>query len=108
MTAFVLNDNNIEKGGTAIVICCVRVSKMVKATRASYSRIYRYNGTYHYPKIPNSLMREKGTEYFKGVDLTGSNIGTEKDQKISLLDVTKNAIIPKIEDKVVTRYDDEG
>ena len=62
----------------------------------------------HYPKIPNSLMREKGTEYFKGVDLTGSKIGTKKSQKISLLDVTKNAIIPKIEDKVVTRYDDEG
>ena len=45
---------------------------------------------------------------FKGVELTGSNIGTEKDPNISLLDVTKNTIIPAIEEKVVTRYNVEG
>ena len=52
------------------------------------------------------VLREKGTEYFKGVDLMGSNIGTEKDPKMSLLDVTKTKIIPSIEEKGVTRYDD--
>ena len=42
------------------------------------------------------------------MELTGSNIGTEKDPKMSLLDVTENTIIPAIEEKVVTRYNDGG
>ena len=109
VVAFVLNDNDIEKGGTAIPICCGRVDKMVKASRDSYSRVYNYSGSsFTYPKVQENLLREKGTEYFKGVELTGSNIGTEKDPEISLLDVTKNKIIPAIEEKVVTRYNDGG
>lgn len=51
-------------------------------------------------------MRKKGTEYFKGVELTGRNIGTEKDPKMSLLDVTKNKIIPSIKENVITIYND--
>ena len=89
VTAFMLNDNDIEKGGTAIPICCVRVGKMVKASRDSYSRVYNDSGSsFTYPIVQENLLREKGTEYFKGVELTGSNIGTEKDPKMSLLDVT--------------------
>ena len=53
-------------------------------------------------------MRKKGTVYFKGVELTGRNIGTEKDPKMSLLDVTKNKIIPSIKENVITIYDDGG
>ena len=107
VTAFVLNDNDIEKGGTVTPICCVWVSKMVKASRDSYSRFNKDNGsTFTYPKVQENFLREKGMEYFKGVELTGSNIGTEKYQKMSLLDVNKNKIIPIIEEKVVTGYND--
>ena len=80
---------------------------MVKASRDSYSRFNKDNGsTFTYPKVQENLLREKGTEYFKGVELTGSNIGTEKYQKMSLLDVNKNKIIQIIEEKVVTGYND--
>ena len=54
------------------------------------------------------MLREKGRAYFKGVEILGSNIGTEKYPKMSLLGVTKNKLIPTIEDKVVTKYDDGG
>ena len=106
VTAFVLNDNDIEKGGTAIPICCARVGKMMNATRDSYLKIYKDDGSYHYPKIQYNLLREKGTYYFKGIELTVSNIGAEKDPKVSLLDVTKSTTISSIEEQVVTRYDD--
>ena len=88
--AFVLNDNDIEKGETAIPMCCVTVVKMVNASRDSYSRVYNNNGSsFTYPKVQENFLREKGMEYFKGVELTGSNIKTEKDPKMSLLDATK-------------------
>ena len=45
VTAFVLNDNDIEKGSTAIPIYCVRVGKMIKASRDSYSRVYNDSGS---------------------------------------------------------------
>ena len=82
---------------------------MVKVSRDSYSRFNKDNGsTFTYPKVQEILLREKGTEYFKGVELTRSNIGTEKYQKMSLLNVNKNKIIPIIEEKVVTGYNDRG
>ena len=49
--AFVLNDNDIEKGETAIPIFCVRVCMMVNTTRDSYSTVYKDDGSYYYPKI---------------------------------------------------------
>ena len=85
VTAFVLNENDITKGGVSIPIACIRVGKMVKAKMDSYSRVYREDGTYHYPKVDSNLLRRKGEEYFKNVELTVSSNGTEKDQKVSLL-----------------------
>ena len=58
--------------------------------------------------MQENLLRNKGTDYFKGVELTESNVGTEKDSKMFLLDVIKNKIIPVVEEKVVTRYNDGG
>lgn len=55
MTAFVLeNGNDIRKGGVAVPISMVRVGKMMEATKDSYKRVYRPDGTYHYPKTPNN------------------------------------------------------
>ena len=66
MATFVLNDNDVKKREKPIPICCVRVGKMIKTAIDSYSRVYCDNGPYHYPKLPDNLMREKGTELFKG------------------------------------------
>jgi len=94
VTAFVLNGNDITAGGTAIPIACVRVGRMRKATKNSYKRVYREDGTYHYPtNIPENRLREKGKEYFQSVELTGSNEGTEKNPKMSLLKVYEDEII---------------
>ena len=73
-----LNENNVEEGGTEIPICCVRVGKIIDTARDSYSRLYKDDGSYHYRKIEDNVLREKETEYFKVVDITESNIGTKK------------------------------
>ena len=78
VTAFVLNGNDISRGGKAIPVACVRVGRMVKAKKDTYKRVYRENNTYHYPKIAENKLRTKGGLYFQEVELTGSNEGTKK------------------------------
>ena len=60
---------------------------MVKATKDYYKRVYRDNGTYHYPKIAANKLLTKGVEYFQAVEITGSKEGTDKDPKLSLISV---------------------
>ena len=108
VTAFVLNDNDICKGGKAIPIACVRVGRMKKAARDSYKRVYKEDGSYTYPKNAEGLLRRKGEEYFAGVELTGSKEGTEKDPKMSLLKVYQDTIVPALEEKVVGRLNEGG
>ncbi len=109
-TAYVLNEgsNDITKGGKAIPLACVQVGKMVKAKKNSYKRVYRDDGTFHYPKIEGNILRRAGIEYFKGMELTGSSEGTPSKPKISLLKIYVEQIIPAIENKVVARFDKNG
>ena len=108
VTAFVLNANDITKGGIAVPIACIRVGRMVKAKKDSYRRVYREDGTYHYPQIETNILRRKGEEYFKGVELTGSSNGTEKDPKMSLLEQYQEVIMPALREKVVNKYNNGG
>ena len=59
VTAFVLNENDITRGGKAIPIACVRVGRKVKATKDSYKRVYRDDGSFHYPNIASNLLQKK-------------------------------------------------
>ena len=82
VTAFMLNDNDIEKGGMAIPICCVRVGKMVKASRDSYSRVYNDGGSsFTYPKVQENLLREKERSISKGWNLREAISGRKKIQR---------------------------
>ena len=108
VTAFVLNNNDVAGGGTAIPIACVRVGQMKKAEKDSYKRVYRDDGTYHYPCILENRLQKKGEMYFSNVELTGSNEGTDNSPKVSLLKVYEDEIIHAIEEKVVQRYNENG
>ena len=109
VTAFVLeNGNDIRRGGIAVPISMVRVGKMMQATKDSYKRVYKPDGSYHYPQNPENRLREKGEWYFKSLELTGSSEGTSKKPKISLLKTYKDIIIPDIERKVVERFSNNG
>ena len=108
VTAFVLNGNDITKGGVAVPIACIRVGRMVKAQKDSYSRVYRPDGTYHYPQIEANLLRKKGEEYFKNVELTGDSNGTDKDPKMSLLEQYREVIMPAMKEKVVEKFNNGG
>ena len=109
VTGYILHDgNDICKGGKVIPIALVRVGKMVKATQDSYKRVYKPDGRYWYPKIPANILRKKGEMYFKSCELTGTNEGTEKKPKISLLKVYQDIIIPAIEEKIVRKYNEGG
>ena len=62
--AFVLTQNNdITRGGVAVPISMIRVGKMTATKRDTYKRVYRTNGTYHYPKIQANKLRSKGDMY---------------------------------------------
>ena len=98
MTGYCLNnENDITKGWQAFPISLVRVGRMVKATKDSYKRVYIDNGTYHYPKIAANKLWTKGVEYFQAVGITGSKEGTDKDPKLSLINVHRHTIIPDME-----------
>ena len=82
VTSFVLNNNDIEKGGTTIPSCCVRAGKMVKASRDSYSTVYNDNGSsFTYPKVQEILLREKERSISKGWSLREAISGRKKTQR---------------------------
>ena len=85
VTAFILNKNDITKGGREVPVSCIRVGRMVKAKQESYRRVYKEDGTFHYPRIAANLLQKKGTEYFAPVELTGSSQGTAKALNMFLL-----------------------
>ena len=80
-------ENDLRKGGKAHKICLTRCGGMVKAKQDSYKRVYNQDGTYHYPKILENLLRKKGNEYFENWEITGSTnakaTGEGKKKKVS-------------------------
>ena len=108
VTACVLNDNDITKGGTAIRVSCVRVGKNVPAKKTSYKRVCKPDGSYHYPKVTNNVICKKGNMYFKSFELKGSSEDTTRKPKISLLKLYQEHNIPDLERKVVTQYSNNG
>ena len=53
-------ENDLRKGGEARKLLLARCSGMVKATKDNYKRVYKYDGTYGYPNLPENLLRERG------------------------------------------------
>jgi hypothetical protein len=97
-TAFAPYGNDITKGGTTYRVNLVRAGGMVAASRDSYKRVYRDDGTFHYPKEPENLLRRKGELYFKGMTVTGSDKGTEKEPKFDLLSYFRDTEIPRLDE----------
>jgi hypothetical protein len=58
---------------------------MRPAERDTYMRVYKGDGTFHYPKIEMNRLRKKDDLYFKSMEITGSREGTAKKLKFSLL-----------------------
>ena len=69
---------------------CVRIGGMVTAQKDSYKRIYRPDGTYHYHRIPENILRVEGEDYFENWEITGHNEGTARNPKWSLLKYKKD------------------
>ena len=118
-TAFAPEGNDITKGGRAFLVSLVRVGRMVEAPRDTYKRVYREDGTYHYPKIARNQLRRKGELYFKGMEITGSSKGTTTKPKFDLLSFFQNTEIPRLEElaaqvstttakRVIVRYQMDG
>eukprot|EP00984_Skeletonema_dohrnii_P003083 scaffold1033_cov109-Skeletonema_dohrnii-CCMP3373.AAC.1 len=76
---FVPHGNDMRKGGTAHKVTITRCGGMVKAKRDSYKRVNRPDGLgFHYPKVPENLLRKKGEHYFENWEITGSKV-SDKD-----------------------------
>jgi hypothetical protein len=96
-TAFLPFGNDVTKGGTARRVSCVRVGALRPAERDTYKRVYKGDGTFHYPKIEMNRLRRKGELYFKSMEITGSTEGTEKKPKFSLLKYFMEIEIPNMD-----------
>ena len=99
------------------MVSLTRVGKSEKAVRNTYKRVYKPDGTYHYPKVQSNVLRKKGQFYFKNLEITGSSTGTTKNPKFCLLDWFKNIEIPACEElcrkvgttqKTILRYQMDG
>ena len=97
MTAFMPTGNDFGQGGQSFKLLCTRAGAMREATKDSYKRVYRDDGTYHYPQIAENLLRSAGQLYFKSMEITGSNEGTDKDPKFSLLKLFKEEGLPSMD-----------
>ena len=83
-------DNDLRKGGTAHKICMTRAGGEVAAKKDSYKRVYRDDGTYHYPRIAENMLRRKGEQYFESWEITGSKEKAGKTPKFPLTLWIKN------------------
>ncbi|OEU14225.1 hypothetical protein FRACYDRAFT_240759 [Fragilariopsis cylindrus CCMP1102] len=97
MTAFMPTGNDFEMGGQSFKLLCTRAGAMVEAVRDSYRRVYKDDGSYHYPQIAENLLQSAGDPYFKSMEITGSNEGTDKDPKFSLLKLFKEEGLPAMD-----------
>jgi hypothetical protein len=76
---------------------------MMPAKQDSYKRVYKADGFFHYPKLHNNKLQQKGEEYFKSLDVTGNLNGTEKCPKFSLVeDYFKTHKFPALDCLVAT------
>jgi hypothetical protein len=57
-TTFIPKGNDMTAGS----VLCALTGRKVKADRNSYKRVYCDDGSYHYPKIPEDILRKKGQE----------------------------------------------
>jgi hypothetical protein len=85
-TGFLPIDNDMEAGGASILVGLQRAGRMVIAERSTFKRVYNPDGSgsYTYPKLPKNVLREKGKEYFQGMEITGPYAGTAKRPKYPL------------------------
>jgi len=118
-TGFAPIDNDMTKGGRTEKVSLVRVGKMLPAAKDTFKRVYRPDGSFHYPKIPENMLRQKGELYFKPLEVTGCNEGTAADPKFSLKKFFEETEIPKLEavaarleaatsKRIVIRYQMDG
>ena len=45
------------------------VRKMVPMKKDSYQRVYKPDGTYHHPKVPENILWKKGELYFQPMEI---------------------------------------
>jgi hypothetical protein len=96
-TAFLPFGNDMERGGDAVKISFERIGRLVAAIKDTFRRVYKKDGSFHYPPILANLLRRKGEMYFRSMEITGSNEGTSKKPKYSLLRFFLDVEIPKLE-----------
>lgn len=98
-TAFKPTNNDMEKGDIAHKVSFERVGRMGTAKHGSYKRVYKPDGGYHYPKIAANQRQRVGDPVWEHLEITGSNEGTNKNPKYSLLkDFYTNIELPRLKE----------
>ena len=95
-TAYLLHNKYTTKGGRTRMVSLVRVVRNLKAKKDTFGLVYREDGTYHYPKSANNILRKNGEFYFTPIEITGSSEETEKNPKFRLLCFFIDIEIPQL------------
>jgi len=57
-------DNDLQNGGKAYKVHLTRCGGLAVASKDSFKRVYGKDSMYHYPKITENLLLEKGKDCF--------------------------------------------
>ena len=98
-SAFEPFGNDMEQGGLAHKRAFDRVGWYLAATKDAYRHVYRTDGTYHYPKQDDNLIRRKGDLMWQNLKITGSKQGTEKSPKWLLLKWWEEKELPRLDEQ---------
>lgn len=66
---------------------------MVKAKKDSFPRVYKADGSYHYPKDYDNILRKKGEFYFENWEITGSKEEEDGKKKFALIKWVKETFM---------------
>ena len=94
--AYAPTGNDPRSGGWGYKLLMSRAGGKVKAKKNTYKRVYKDDGTFHYPQIEENLIREKGKEYFENWEITGSREEKNGAKKFSLKKWLEEEYTPKV------------
>ena len=108
VTSGYLIQGDMSQGGTAVKIDFSRCGREEPAKKDTYKAVFDDDGKRSHPKIESNKLRVKGELYFRGMEITGVDTGSDKKPKWALKAHFRDTLFGKLEQAVADAEESNG